>query len=70
MLVKTYISPAELAEILGCPPYWVRGILRANFWEQAPGKGGRWEVDHEMATKVAEIVNIWRVDEIDGLLLA
>jgi hypothetical protein len=65
MMIEAYISPIQLAEILDCPPHWVRDILRANYWDDAPGKGGRWRIDHEMALKVAGVVASWRANTID-----
>lgn len=66
-MVLTYINPATLAETLDVSPLWVRDLLRANFHEQAPGKGGRWEVTHEMAMLVAALVADWRLQQIDLL---
>ena len=43
------ITPAALAGALDVSEVWVREILRANYWEQAPGKGGRWAITPAMA---------------------
>ena len=68
--VTVTITPIELAEVLDVAPIFVRNILRAEYEDDAPGKGGRWEIDEEMAAKVAEVVQDWRQQRIDWLFTA
>jgi len=64
------ITPAALAGALDVSEVWVREILRANYWEQAPGKGGRWKITPAMAEKVHGIISEWRLEEIDHLFVS